>query len=476
MHAKTVYISTIGCQMNVYDSDQIAGALATIGYQTELFMERAGVIFVNTCAIREKAEQKAYSLLGRLAGLKRRNPDLIIVAGGCVAQQEGERMLRRVPHLDLVIGTDAYRRLPGLIQKIAVKKCRIADVNPAEAVNPAEPVLTSPAGDDRSAVTKFVTVMRGCDNYCAYCVVPYVRGSERSRDPDAIIGEVEAAVANGVKEVTLLGQNVNSFGKKGGRATFPQLLARLNRIEGLLRIRFTTSHPKDLSEDLIRAFGKLDKLCRHIHLPVQSGSDRILGMMNRRYTRRQYLEKVETLRAVSPEIAITTDIIVGFPGETDDDFNQTMDLIREVSYDNLFAFKYSDRPQTRATRLAGKLPDAVKADRLQQVLAVQKGQTLSKNRGRVGKTEGVLVEGISKKEKRGAPDMTRHNLEWSGRTESNRVVNFVTNGSAILHEQIVPGALVSVLLESAYANSLFGKVQDVIQRGTDLKGEHSNAA
>ena len=476
MLAKTLYISTIGCQMNVYDSGQIAGMLASDGYKTELFMERAGVIFVNTCAIREKAEQKAYSLFGRLAGLKRKNPDLVIVAGGCVAQQEGERMLRRVPHLDLVIGTDAYGRLPQLIRKIAEKKCRIVDVKPAETDNKADPVFRPPAGDDRLGVTKFVTIMRGCDNYCAYCVVPYVRGPEMSRDPETIVSEVEMAVANGVREVTLLGQNVNSFGKKQGRASFPELLARLNRIQGLLRIRFTTSHPKDLSEELIGAFGKLEKLCHHIHLPVQSGSDRILGLMNRRYTRQQYLEKAEKLRTVCPEIAITTDIIVGFPGETDADFQQTMDLIREVSYDNLFAFKYSDRPQTHATTLSDKLPDDVKADRLQQVLAYQKKQTLLKNRGCLGKTEAVLVEGASKKEKRGSADIGPRRLERTGRTGSNRIVNFVTDGSVISDGPIVPGALVPVLIESAYANSLFGRVRDVIERQTDLKGEHSNAA
>lgn len=448
--------------MNVYDSGQIARMLALSGYKTTPFMERADVIFLNTCSIREKAEQKVYSFLGRLARLKRKNSDLIIAAGGCVAQQEGDKMLQRIPHLDLVVGTYAYHRLPWMIQKIESKKCRIVDVELAETIDEAEPFINPAKEGENNGVTNFVTIMRGCDNYCAYCVVPYVRGREISRDPANIIREVGMQVSNGMREVTLLGQNVNSFGKKEGKASFPELLAQLNEIKGLLRIRFTTSHPKDLSDDLINTFGKLDTLCHHIHLPVQSGSDRILSLMNRKYSRRQYLKKIKKLRRVCPQIAITTDIIVGFPGETSDDFKQTLDLIQEVSYDNLFAFKYSDRPQTRATALTDKLPEDVKTIRLQRVLEKQKKQTLLKNQALIGTTEAVLVEGASKREKNTLSKIDCHRVQWSGRTSSNRIVHFLTDNSADPGESTFPGALVSVEIKEAYANSLFGRAMSVI--------------
>lgn len=462
--------------MNVYDSSQIARMLALSGYEVTPFMEQADLIFLNTCSIREKAEQKVYSFLGRLARLKRKNGDLIIAAGGCVAQQEGSKMLQRMPHLDLVVGTHAYHRLPLMIQKIESKKCRIVDVELAETIDEEEPFINPAKDGEDNGVTNFVTIMRGCDNFCAYCVVPYVRGRETSRDPANIIQEVKMLVSNGVREVTLLGQNVNSFGKKEGKALFPELLSRLNEIKGLLRIRFTTSHPKDLSNDLINAFGKLNTLCHHIHLPVQSGSDRILSLMNRKYSCRQYIEKILKLRRVCPDIAITTDIIVGFPGETSDDFKQTLDLIQEVSYDNWFAFKYSDRPQTRAIKLTDKLSEDVKADRLQQVLEKQKKQTFLKNQTLIGTTQTVLVEGTSKREKNRPSEIDCHKVQWSGRTSTNRIVNFLTDNGAGLGDSIFPGALVSVRINEAYANSLFGRAMSVIQDKVELKGENSNAA
>ena len=314
---KYLYINTIGCQMNVYDSEQIAKGLKSLQYKMTSSIEKADLIIVNTCAIREKAEQKVYSFLGRLAGLKRKKPALMIGVGGCVAQQEGAKILERVPHLDLVFGTNAIVRLPDIVKVIESKRCRIVDVEMSEQIEEFEFVKQR---RDREKTTAFVTLMQGCDNYCTYCVVPYVRGRETSRHPENIVQEIRCLVEAGVREVTLLGQNVNSYGKKEGLCTFPELLRHVNDTDGLLRIRFTTSHPKDLSENLIFAFKGLEKLCNHIHLPIQSGSNRVLKSMNRKYTREIYLEKIDKLRHTFTEIYITSDIILFFEGETTADF------------------------------------------------------------------------------------------------------------------------------------------------------------
>ena len=311
MAAKNVFIQTIGCQMNVYDSERIGELMSRTGYEVVDSADQADLVIVNTCAIRDKAEQKLYSLLGRLAPLKQQNPDMILAVGGCVAQQEGAAMLVRVRCLDLVFGTDALHRLPGLVDRITLKKTRIVDVGPRASSQDHQHFEGLISG---GSVSRFVTIMRGCDNYCTYCVVPFVRGRETSRQPEQIISEIKMLVSAGAREVTLLGQNVNSYGKKEGLVSFPDLLARVNKVSGLERIRFTTSHPKDLSEELMAAFGRLEKLCRHIHLPVQSGSDKILHRMNRKYTRAHFVERVAQLRADYPDIAVTSDIIVGFPG------------------------------------------------------------------------------------------------------------------------------------------------------------------
>ena len=393
MKTKYLYINTIGCQMNVYDSEQIARGLKSLQYEMTPFLEKADLIIVNTCAIREKAEQKVFSFLGRLAGLKKKRPDLIIGVGGCVAQQEGAKILKRVPYLDLVFGTNAIDRLPNAIQAILSKKCRIVDIEMSDQIKELDFITN---GVDKTEVSRFVTIMQGCDNYCTYCVVPYVRGRETSREPENIINEIRRLVESGVREVTLLGQNVNSYGMKEGLCTFPELLRRINDIDGLLRIRFTTSHPKDLSENLIHAFKDLDKLCHHIHLPIQSGSNRILKRMNRKYTREIYLDKVDKLRNTCPGIAITSDIIVGFPGETKTDFQETLDLIRTVEFDGLFAFKYSDRPNASAARFSDKILEDEKKQRLQQVLDLQDQFTTRKNKTLKDSIQSVLVEGFSK--------------------------------------------------------------------------------
>jgi tRNA-2-methylthio-N6-dimethylallyladenosine synthase len=454
MKKKLLYIQTIGCQMNVYDSTQMALRLKPMGYETTETLEAADVILLNTCSVREKAEQKAFSFLGRLAELKEKNPRLIIGVGGCVAQQEGKKILRRVPHIDLVFGTRAIDRLPQLVEKIAAKRCRIVDLDLSETLPEAVLRDTAP-GIAKPA--QFVTIMRGCDNFCAYCVVPFVRGRETSREPEKIVAEIEALVGAGTREVTLLGQNVNSYGKKEGLCTFPELLERVNRINGLLRVRFTTSHPKDLSGDLINAFHRLEKLCHHIHLPVQSGSNRILAMMNRRYTRETYLEKIAALRTACPDIAVSSDFIVGFPGETRADFDETLQLINTVQYDSLFAFTYSDRPNAPAVRFDGKVPEEERKGRLQELLVFQAEVTTRKNQAMVGQIVSVLVEGVSKQHAGSAGARSALIRQWAGRTTANKVVNFSIEDSGTIPEEGLIGKLVDVQIEKALAHSLWGR-------------------
>jgi len=473
MPNKFLYINTIGCQMNVYDSAQIAIQLSAVGYQQTSSLEMADLVILNTCSVRAKAEQKAFSFLGRLARLKKKKPALIVGVGGCVAQQEGAKILERVPHLDLVFGTQAVERLPELINKIEAKRCRIVDVAMSE-----KPALFDPAPDAQNFihVSRFVTIMRGCDNFCTYCVVPYVRGRENSRHPDSIIKEIQLLVDSGVKEVTLLGQNVNSYGKKEGLLSFPELLDRIQSVEGLLRIRFTTSHPKDIGQELIDAFQSNKKLCSHIHLPVQSGSDRMLKRMNRKYTRAQYLDKVTKLRDTCPDIAITSDMIVGFPGESDTDFDETLDLMRIVEFDGLFAFMYSDRPNAPATQFKAKISEQQKSDRLQILLDLQETYTKKKNEALIGSIQTVIAEGISKRQSSGSFDIPNHSAQWTGRTSTNKIVNFFLDKTPGGNGDVFAGKPVFIKIEKAYAHSLWGKPIETDSTAEGLKGEKSYAA
>lgn len=436
--------------MNVYDSESIARVLHPMGFEKTSSLAAADMVIINTCAIRGKAEQKAFSFLGRLAGLKREKPGLIIGVGGCVAQQEGRRILGRMPHINFVFGTQAIIRLPDIVNRIVKDGERIVDIDMLDQV----PELDFPeAFEDTnlSEISKFVTIMRGCDNYCAYCVVPYVRGRENSRHPESIIKEIEGLAESGVKEVTLLGQNVNSYGLKEGLCSFSELLAQVNDIKGLKRIRFTTSHPKDLSEELIYAFRNFDKLCKHIHLPVQSGSNRILKLMNRKYTREQYLEKTDKLRIACPEIAITSDIIVGFPGERQQDFEDTLDLIKSIRYDSLYAFKYSDRPNAPAVRLPEKISESEKKNRLEQVLRLQKDITIEKNQVLIDSAQVVLVDGLSKKSR------DSEIRQWSGRTATNKIVNFTCYNHDLDPGEGLIGELIRVRIDEVLPNSLCGR-------------------
>jgi len=472
MNSEYLYVHTIGCQMNVYDSEQIAMRLAALGYEQTASMAKADVIIINTCTVRAKAEQKVFSLLGRLERMKRDKKHLIIGVGGCVAQQEGEKILNRMPALDLVFGTQAIERLPRLIQQIKARRCRIVDVDMDAATQIPESLV---ARSNESQVSKFVTIMRGCDNHCTYCVVPFVRGREISRKPESIMREIQSLVQTGVREVTLLGQNVNSYGKNQNLYTFTELLSRINEIEGLSRIRFTTSHPKDLESDLILAFRNLDKLCPHIHLPVQSGSNRVLRRMNRQYTREQYLDKVNKLRDTCAQIAITSDIIVGFPGESQADFNQTLELVKTVEFDGLFAFQYSDRPRAPSVKLPDKLSEPVIRKRLQILLELQENFTRRKNMALVGSDQPVLTDGLSKKQASEPLAEMGPGLQWTGRTPTNKIVNFYVDGPDADSKNLT-GKLVGVHIDRGFSHSLFGRVINTEPSVRGLKGVGNHAA
>ncbi len=440
MTAKKLFIRTFGCQMNVHDSEQLAELLRRSGYGTTASAKEADLIIVNTCSIRDKAEQKVYSQLGRYKQLKKAKPHLMIGVCGCVAQQQGERFLEKIPWLDLVFGTHNIHRLPELLARVEATGRPIVETGFHETV-PSIGVLALPR---KGVVSAFVTIMQGCDNYCAFCVVPYVRGREESRKFHDILAEVRALAAHGVKEVTLLGQNVNSYGKGLGDAhSFSELLRAIGEIEGIERIRFTTSHPRDLSDEIIACFRDVKALCESIHLPVQSGSDAVLARMNRMYTSADYLDRIRKLREACPEIAISSDIIVGFPGETEEDYQKTLDLMGKVRFDSLFSFQYSEREGTAAAGLGAQVGSQEKRKRLIELQALQDRHTQEKNDAMVGKTVDVLVEGTSRNSSR----------DMMGRTRSNKIVNFA--GGAHLH-----GKTVRVRIVEAFLHSLRGEMLD----------------
>ncbi len=431
---KKVYIRTFGCQMNVADSEQMAQALAPEYEPTER-PEQADLYLINTCAIRRKAQEKVVSLLGRLKTLKKRRPQMLLGVGGCVAQQEGERLLRLAPHLDLVFGTHGIYRLPDLVFRAGAG--RVVDLDLHQGYPPL-PRRRWPPGKIRA----LVTIMQGCNNFCSFCVVPYVRGREYSRDPRAVLAEVSDFLAAGGQEVTLLGQNVNSYGRSlPAPVTFPELLRRVAILPGLARLRFATSHPRDLSAELMSAMAELPPVCEHLHLPVQSGSTRILQAMNRGYSREEYLGKVEQLRQMCPDLALSTDLIVGFPGETEEDFRDTLDLMRQAEFDTAFSFKYSPRPQTWAASLPDQVPEEIKAERLTRLQALQEELSLKANMRLVSQVQEVLVEGASK----------RSPAQVSGRLRTNQVVNFAG-------PQELVGQLVKVQLTEAHPHSLKGQL------------------
>ena len=432
------YIRTFGCQMNVHDSEQLASMMVGAGFEQTEDVNQAQVILVNTCSIRDKVALKIISQIGRYRQLKENNPDLVIGVGGCLAQHWGQSLLKKNVGIDLVFGTHALDKAPEMIRRIQRKGGAIVDTAFREAI-PSLNVCPRPVNGNFHA---FVTIMQGCDNFCSYCVVPYLRGREQSRPSMDIVDEIRGLVAHGVKEVTLLGQNVNSYGKGLAEAIrFSDLITKIDHIAGLERIRFTTSHPKDLTGDLINRFGKLGKLCEYIHLPFQAGSNSILGRMNRGYTREDYFAKVERLRETCPTIAISSDAMVGFPGETTADFEATLELMKIIRFDNLFSFKYSEREGTAAVSLAGKVPEKEKSRRLSLLQDLQDRHTLEMNKAMIGKAVDVLVEGISKNSSR----------DMMGRTRTNKIVNF--KGSENLH-----GKTVNLHITAGYLHSLRGEL------------------
>jgi len=436
---QTFFIETFGCQMNDRDSEIMAQMLEQ-SYSPALSVDDADLVVVNTCSIRAKAEQKALSLLGRLRRSKNSHRGKIIAVVGCVAQQEGERLLERLPHVDLVVGTQNIYNLPALIEEVSAAGRRVAAVE--QSASFAIPPFL-PAADKGLGFKRYVTIMQGCDNFCTYCVVPYTRGREVSRPREDILAEVRHLTANGVREITLLGQNVNSYGRgMGGRSHgFAGLLREVASVDGLRRLRFTTSNPHDLTAEVIGCFAELDVLCPHFHLPVQSGSNAVLKAMNRRYTREKYLDLVAALRRARPGIAITTDIIVGFPGESEEDFRMTMDLVREVRFHGAFSFRYSDRPRARSAGFPLKLPEAVKQERLAALQELINSIAEERLADFVGSVQDVMVEGRSRNNPR----------EWSGRTGHNIIVNFAGP------DGLSPGDTLPVVISGACRHSLRGE-------------------
>ena len=438
---KKLYIQTYGCQMNQYDSDRIAQVMARRGYDQTDRIDAADLIVLNTCSVRDKAEQKVYSALGSWKEFKQARDGVIIGVGGCVAQQEGEKLLKRVPHLDLVFGTHNIHRLPEMVEQVELSQQR-----PVEIAFYRDPTyMEDPDGVTRvRGVKAYVTVMQGCNKVCSFCIVPHVRGRELSRPSAKIIAEVKSLAENGVIEIMLLGQNVNSYGKltPAGELSFAELLAKIDTVDGLERIRFTTSHPQDLSPELTEAFAELSKLCEHLHLPVQSGSDTVLARMRRGYTIEEYLERIYRLRERCPQVALSSDIIVGFPGETDAEFAQTLELLATLEYDEIYSFAYSPRPQTVSAKIyADDVPQHIKKTRLAELQSLQRDISLNKNRRCIGALEEILVDGPSRLK----------NGQLMGRTRSNRIVN-------VFGPETLSGQLVPVRITGATATSLIGEL------------------
>lgn len=431
------FVRTFGCQMNEHDSEKISGMLAEMGYELTDSNDGCDIIIFNTCCVRENAEEKVFGHLGALKALKRENPDLIIAVCGCMTEQPriADEIKRKYKNVDLVFGTHNLHRLPELIHKVLTSHTNIYETSRTDSeVAEGMPIKRA------SNIQAWVTIMYGCDNYCSYCIVPYVRGHERSRRPEDILDEIKALEKNGIKEITLLGQNVNSYGKDlEPSVTFARLLEEICKNTDIPRIRFMTSHPKDLSPELIDVMANHPAICSQLHLPVQSGSTEILRRMNRHYSREQYIKLIESARAKIPDVSITTDIIVGFPGETEEDFEETLNLVRQIRYDSAFTFIYSKRTGTPAASYPEQVPEDIVKKRFARLLTLQNLISREINDSCVGKTFTVLAEGISRTNKN----------RYTGRTEGNKIVNFISDTE-------VTGRLVKVKIESAQTWSLEG--------------------
>jgi len=397
--------------MNKHDSERMAGLLSTHGYEQTSDMASAEIVIFNTCAVRGHAEDRFFGNLNNLRREKRERPNMIIAVGGCIAQKERDFIFEKAPHVDVVFGTHNMANLASLIESVELSRQAVCEISDKIEVMP-----TSLPSVREHAYHAWVPIIIGCNNFCTYCIVPYTRGREVSRPVDDITSEVKSLVADGVQEITLLGQNVNSYGRDiYGESRFAALLRALDKVEGLRRIRFTTSHPKDLSDDTIDAIASGEKICEHIHLPVQAGSNKVLKAMNRKYTKESYLETVNRIYDAIPGVSLTTDIMVGFPSETEEDFLDTLDIVEKARYDSAFTFIFSPRDGTLAAKMENQIPASVKSDRFDRLVELQNRISLEKNIKLVGRDIEVFVEGISKKNK----DVL------TGRTRTNKIVNFV---------------------------------------------------
>ncbi len=407
-------IINYGCQMNISDSERMAGQLTEMGYTETTELGQADVILINTCCVRESAEDKIHGKIGEIKHLKQSKPHLVFGVTGCMAQKDGDALLKRAPHVDFVLGTNKVHELGNVIREVQASNGHIVDLSAGDAPLPED--MKVARGGKLSA---WVPIMYGCNNFCTYCIVPYVRGRERSRELAEVVREVEEVAAKGFKEVTLLGQNVNSYGKDTNGSDFADLLAAVDKVKGIERVRYMTSHPRDLSDKAIEVIRNSAHICKHFHLPVQYGSDKLLKAMNRGYTTDYYRELVKKIRTAVPDASITTDLIVGFPGETAADFQQMLDFLREIRYDAAYTFLYSKRSGTPAAEMEDQVPQEVKKARLQELMDLQNSISLEINEGLKGQNLEVLVEG---------PSRTDANV-WSGRTSTNKIVLWEKSGS-----------------------------------------------
>ena len=432
MDQKTYYIETYGCQMNVYDSELVSNMMKLSGYKQTDNLEIADAIFLNTCSIREKAEETVHNRLSNFQHLKRKNPSMLIGVLGCMAQNLKDVLLEDKPYVDIILGPDSYRNLPKIIKDRTKSSDHLVDtkLSKFEIYDDLFPARTE-------GVNSWVSIMRGCDKFCTFCIVPFTRGRERSRPIDSIVKEVEDGVENGFVEFTLLGQNVNSYKTPDGK--FPTLLDRIAQIDGVKRLRFTSPHPQDVDDEMLDVMVKHDNICNQVHLPLQAGSDRILKRMNRSYTSADFLALAEKIRAYMPDCTLTTDVIVGFPGETEEEFLETLSVIDKIKFNFAYMFKYSSRPGTKASQYDEQIEEDAKQDRLERLIELQLKNTLIQNRSLIGKTVKVLVEKVSKKSKD----------QWSGRTEGGMWVIFDRNNENI-------GEVINIRIDDARGVTLFG--------------------
>ncbi|MGE5082080.1 MAG: tRNA (N6-isopentenyl adenosine(37)-C2)-methylthiotransferase MiaB [Acidobacteriota bacterium] len=447
---KTFYLETFGCQMNVHDSEKVVGTLVQEGYRQVESVEQADLILYNTCSIRDKAEQKVFHRLADFKKLQAEGKKFGVL--GCVAQQEGEKIFERAPHVSLVCGSASYRNLPEMLVQLESVPAGKRERRKVETENLVRITGLDDRQTDKCFETEFtartnphrgyITIIEGCDKFCAYCVVPFTRGKERSRTSTSVLAEARQMADLGYTEIQLLGQNVNSYKDPEGKKTFAELLAAVGEVAGIERVRFTTSHPRDFGRDIVEAIDAVPTLCDHVHLPVQSGSTRVLDAMQRLYTREQYLERIAWMKSAKREISITTDVIVGFPGETEADFNETLSLLDEVGYDAVFSFKYSARPNTPALGRKDALSEEEKSRRLEVMMALQKQMQIARYAKYVGRRLQVMVEGYN--ESRG---------QWIGRTSQNKTLNFTASHSGGLRI----GSYTQVLVTRSFPNSLVGE-------------------